>query len=169
MTRDGPQSVLMGLSLLRGFAAVILAGCADGPTALQRTEIPFHRGLPHAYYDQAAASVRSLHPGHEVVVDVRIALIGDKTVSVYAYSTTAGAKTVHIEGCVVIGTAAQVFRGHTSRPLLNETLKREFGADLKELLDYRVPPAAIPPHRQSAPTSASPGGAAQTHRPQQYY
>ena len=115
------------------FIWVLLAfGCGGQTSGLHSSQIPCHRWLPHAYYDQASASIQALHPGHEALVCVRFAQVDTRAVCVYAYSTTTGDQRVHVDGCVVEGGTARVLCGQTSRQSLGRTLKLEFGSDFAD-------------------------------------
>jgi hypothetical protein len=125
------------------FICVLVAcGCGAQTSGLHSTEIPFHRGLPHAYYDQAVASIEALHPGHEALVHVRFIEVGNRTVSVYAYSQIAGDEHVHVDGCVVEAGIARVVCGDTSRASLARTLKLAFGTDFAAASINSVQPTA---------------------------
>ena len=128
------------------FICILLAcGCGAQTSGLHSSQIPFHRWLPHAYYDQASASIQALHPGHETLVRVRFAQVGGRAVCVYAYAMTAGDQRVQVDGCVVEGGTARVLSGQTSRQSLGRTLKLAFGTDFAEASIHAVERTARQP------------------------
>lgn len=74
------------------------------------TTIPYSRLLPHAYYDQAMASLPALHPDLEVLVKRRFGLVGEVAYCLIVYKTEAGSEEIVFDGAVQRGSRAWQIR-----------------------------------------------------------
>jgi hypothetical protein len=82
--------VLRALQLIPVCLAATLACHAgeirlDNGTILTVTEIEAHRFLPHAFYDQAVASLARLYPDHVMLAQERTGRIGEVNYALVCY------------------------------------------------------------------------------------
>jgi hypothetical protein len=75
-------------------------------------EIQFSRILPHAYYDQALASIPGVYPDSEIMAKRRLGYLGKTTPAVYSvvcYKKSKNQKVVTISGVVTSKNKAWFF------------------------------------------------------------
>lgn len=66
--------------------------------ALQISEIPFNRTLPHSFHDQAMESVKQLYAGPEIIDHIRLGQMNDTQYALVTYREKAGSFLIHIDG-----------------------------------------------------------------------
>ena len=80
---------------------VIPTASADAGEELSVTEIPFNRALPHAFHDQAVASIAGIYPDGEVLVSERFGYVGDFVYALVAYRKEANAPEAYLDAVAV--------------------------------------------------------------------
>ena len=73
---------------------------------IREAPIPAARNLPHAYHDQARATLHGTRPQLEVVVDRRSGLLGAARYSLLAYRSQPTGRDYQLTACVVRDTQA---------------------------------------------------------------
>jgi hypothetical protein len=94
---------------MNALAALVLAGTAAATSPLPEVRVQparFHRGLPHAYHDQAVASVAATSPPGEIVDQVRAETRGDLSYALVAWKASPQAPRVEIGAVAVNGRQA---------------------------------------------------------------
>jgi hypothetical protein len=66
--------------------------------ALQTSEIPFNRTLPHSFHDQAMASVKELYADPEIIDHMRLGQMNDTQYALVTYREKAASFLIHIDG-----------------------------------------------------------------------
>lgn len=90
----------------------------------------YHQVLPSAYHAQAVESLRSLRPGHTVLLDIPFRHIENKTASVYVFTDPDAQDIAEIAGCIVgPGKQASRVEGRVALKYLSEELVRAYGTD----------------------------------------
>jgi len=100
-----------------GAALAALAGIAAGPPPPVRIgldgggtlvvrEVEPHRGLPHAFYDQALASLPRLHPEHVLLAARRRGTVAGVAYALVCYREAPDAERVVIQASAVHGDRA---------------------------------------------------------------
>ncbi len=90
---------------------VISATYALASEELSVTEISFNRALPHAFHDQAIASIAEIYPNGEVLVAERIAYVGNFIYALVAYRKDSTASEAYVDAVAVIDMRAWRLQG----------------------------------------------------------
>ena len=94
----------------------------DDNNVLTVIEIAGSRLLPHAYYDQAIASIPALYPEHEFLAKRRFAYIGKVAYSIVCYKKDKDDNIVIISGTAVLNTEAWSFQAEVPEPVFGDAL-----------------------------------------------
>ncbi len=84
---------------------------AEAGKKLNVTEIPFNRTLPHAFYDQAVASIAGIYTSGQVLMAERLGYIGDFVYALVAYRKEANDPQAYLDVVAVSGTRAWRLQG----------------------------------------------------------
>jgi hypothetical protein len=90
-------------------------------------EIAFSRILPHAYYDQAIASIPGVYPDSQIIAKRRLGYLGKNTPAVYSmvcYKKSKNLKEVTISGVVTSKNKAWSFDAGVDEFAFADTLIR---------------------------------------------
>ena len=99
----------------------------DNGVALRIKEIRFSRILPHAYYDQAIASIPGVYPDSQIIAKRRLGYLGKNTPAVYSmvcYQKSKDLKEVTISGVVTSKNKAWSFDAGVDEFAFADTLIR---------------------------------------------
>ncbi len=91
-------------------------------TELTVWESPYHRGVPHSYYDQTMESIKHLYPENNVLVARRFAALGQAVYSLVCYKQTEGASEVIVGGILAAGRMSWHFSGEVPTEGFRESL-----------------------------------------------
>jgi len=94
---------------MNALAAFVLAGTAAATSVLPEVRVQpirSHRGLPHAFHDQAVASVAAASPPGEIVEQLRAETRGDLSYALVAWKSGPQAPRVEINAVAVNGRHA---------------------------------------------------------------
>ena len=128
MTRTAYLKLLLTSALLLLEAIACAANdikLEDGST-LTVTEIEYSRILPHAFYDQAVASLPHLFPGYVLLAGRRSGVLGEVIYSLVCYKETQSSERAVVE-------AVGVYRGRAWR--LDTTAPASYGDTLMQVLE----------------------------------
>jgi hypothetical protein len=126
------------LAALTGLSAAP-APAADG-LAMRVRPIVAHRGLPHAFHDQAVESIRATAPQARFVERLRAETLGAITYAVVAWKQDARATHVNVDAAVVSGRRAWAFE--LSAPVAGYPAARAGLLERMQALASRPPPRA---------------------------
>lgn len=85
-------------------------------------ESPYHRRVPHSYYDQAMESIKHLYPENDVLVARRFGTLGEAAYSLVCYKQSKGSSKVIVGGMLVVGRMSWHFSGEVPAERFNDSL-----------------------------------------------
>jgi hypothetical protein len=121
------RSLSAGISLLFASAAPAAgAGVSAAGSALEVNEIPYSRGLPHAFHDQAVVSLPLLYPDYQLLMSRRSGVAGEVEYALICFRETPSSRHGVMEAVAVFKERAWNLRRLTS-PQCEEALVEFLG------------------------------------------
>ena len=106
MTRLTDTTSHTAASVVWALCWLSTAAAAAPARELQVAEIPFHRAFPHAFHDQAVASVASLYPKGRLLMAKRLGHVGDFVYALVVYQKRSDDRLAILEAVATRGTHA---------------------------------------------------------------
>lgn len=91
-------------------------------TELTVQTTPYHRGLPHSYYDQAMESIKHLYPENDVLLGRRFGSLGEAVYSLVCYKQSKTSSNVMVTGMLVLDKMTWHFGGEVSAENFTDSL-----------------------------------------------
>ena len=121
---------LLGIGLLLLICSATAADVSrqlllENGITLQITEIEYSRILPHAFYDQAMASIANIYPNSQIIAKRRLGLLGKNKQSLYSmvcYKESKDLDEVTISGVITLNTQAWSFDAKVTESSFADTL-----------------------------------------------
>jgi hypothetical protein len=100
------RGLWLGAVLLWGVTAWAAQVTLESGSTLTIIDAPYSRALPHAFHDQARASLARLFPQHVLLASRRFVTLGDVAYALVCFRETPSSERVVIQAAAVRGIRA---------------------------------------------------------------